>query len=195
MSAVLGKFTYYLPVFCRLSATLAADSVLWGMRCPPAQSTQSTQDKARKIRIRCLELHASNDVTVAVGSTGNFQLRRFFGSDLTTLTDLQPSIAKQVGTEPNSIVTNARVSDGSATLTGGISSADVFASLACPRSNGGSGHVSMGRPTGYGDASGGDDRWGIITLGPGEGIWIRNAILGVIGDTIAGYVAWEEGTL
>lgn len=192
MSSVLGKFTYYSQIFVRMSAAIAADQALWGIRCPPALGA-STQDKALKVRIRSLILTAACDAAVATSSQ-SYYVQKFTTSDLSGGTDLTAVIGKMNTNAPTSRVLNLQQSSGAGGLSGGTGISQVFAQLGQPR-NASSASISLGRPVGSGDAEvSTDDRWGAIVLLPGEGLYIKNTFLGVIGDLITGLMVWEEGT-
>ncbi len=163
---------YLLPVGFRMTAALAANSLVWAMR----------NGSSRTIVIKRVTLLVGFDGTAAA-SVSIYNLLRFTGANPTGGNAL--TVVKRDSTDPASTVQDSRESTGGAALTdAGISYESPFARVGCQRQVNANNQLNL-IPLNL-------EREGLFILGSNEGLGIRLVNAAVIGDHILGGVSWDE---
>lgn len=165
--------SYLLPVQVRQTATTAANATVFAMR-----NTSS----AKTCFIKKIHLVAAFDGTAAA-STSRYELCRFSAATPTAGTAI--TVIKKKSSYSASNVTDARFVDTGLTTTS-VTFEMAFAFVAAQR------QVSATSVYTIDFNMGGDEAYDDFTLAPGEGLCIRLGVTAVIGDSITGYVEWDE---
>lgn len=163
---------YVLPINIRQTAATAANSVVWAMRLVSSP---------RRVYIRQIILTVAFDGTAAA-STSRYALGRF--SVATPTGGAVIPVIKKRSNYSASDVTDARFLDTGLTITGVTFDTPGFIA-GCPRGlTGGSSEFVFGTDDGTSFSS--------FELASGEGFWIGLTATAVIGDSLLGWVAWDE---
>lgn len=169
---ILGS--YLAPVAMRFTGTTAANSTVWAMR----------NGSSISVYIRRIFLFAGFDGTAAA-STSQFEVRRF--NTATPSGGTAITVAKKDSAYTNTTLTDIRQDTGGAALT--VTSV-VFESpmlaIGCPRG------LTGGLATLPIDFTAAPENRPFTVLAPNEGLCIRNSIIGVVGDSLSGFIEWEE---
>lgn len=170
---------YMLPISVRFSAALAVSGVpaIWAMRVDASASVN--------VYLRKIFLRSSFDGT-EVASSLELQLIRFTAATPTAGTSLTPIPID--ATYPASVVSDARVSTGAALLTTTSVTVDTngyFAAQQQARRNDSNCELDI-------EYYSPNDPWGLMKMTAGDGVLIRINTATVIGDTLGGYILWEE---
>lgn len=163
---------YMLPIFIRQSAATAGGAVVWAMR----------NGAALKAFIRRIFLVASFDGTAAA-SHSQWEIERFTTATPTAGTAI--SVVKKKFAGIASTVADARFLDTGLTITGVVLD-NPFMYVGNPRQNGATSEFVYPYSRDLEDQ---ED----FTLDLNEGLAIKLTSAAVIGDSIRGYVEWDEG--
>lgn len=166
---------YVMPlVRGRITAAIAANSLIWGMRAGASLTVF-----IRRIRIVC-----AFDGTAAA-STQQFEFIRFVNANPTGGSVLTP--IKKRGAYAGSTVQDARFNAGAALGVAGISfDGNGFGDFGVSR--GATGASAMLELV-FSSAA---ERFSRFELAPNEGLGIRTVVATVVGDSIQGAIEWDE---
>jgi len=168
---------YFANILLRHTVADAAGSAVWAMHVP------ATSRKA--LILKRILPRIGFDGTAAAAHVG-YDFWRFTGADPTTGTTV-PRI-KGKSTYPNSVIADANIQQksGVLTLTGVVFEAGPFAALIIP--------VGMTGIEGSENLAFSEDEPKALHLKPGEGLAIRVAagFAAVIGQSLSGFVEWDE---
>ncbi len=168
--------SYFIPVNIRASAATAA-ATLWAMR----------NGTTRNIHIRRIRLNSYFDGTAAA-SLAQYALKRFSAATPTGGASILTSIAKKKSSMPASTIIDARFVDTGLTVAG-VSFETGNLTFGSPRQNGAAGVIQLDFDVG------GDENFDSLVLAPSEGLAIQNLATAVIGDSIIGYIEFDEHLL
>lgn len=162
---------YLLPIQVRQTAATSAASTIWAMR----NSTTIS------VYIKKIVVNTSFDGTPAA-STGAYNFLRFNTATPTTGTAL--TVVKKSNSYGASNVTDARFLDTGLSVTSVVFETS-FMQVGVARQNGSTQVMqSIFDLSGYRNQP--------FILAPSEGLCIQLNVTAVIGDSIAGYVEWDE---
>ena len=163
---------YLLPIpMLRLTAAIAAASKIWAMR----------NGTSKMMRIKRLALFVGFDGTAAA-TTSCYQLMRFAGATPSGGTAL--SAVKKKSSLGASTMMDARYNYGAALTVTGITFETSCLEIGAQRQVNANNGMGL-----FADLEGPDS---IIELAPNEGLAINLFVASVIGDSIGGYIEWEE---
>lgn len=162
---------YILPINIRQTAATAVNSVVWAMRLVSS---------ARRVYIRQIVLVTAFDVN-AGALTSRYGIARFAGA--TPTGGVAIPVVKKRSNYPTSDVTDARQVDTGLTVAGVVVEPAAF-NLGCPRALAASSQFVFGTDDGTAFSS--------FELASGEGLCISLAVAAVTGDSLIGWVAWDE---
>lgn len=163
---------YMLPIFIRQTAATAGGATVWAMR----------NGGALKAFLRRIFLVASFDGTAAA-SHSQWEIERFSAATPTTGTAL--TIVKKKSAGIASTVADARFLDTGLSVTSVVFESP-FIWVGNPRQNGATSEFVFPYNRDLEDQ---ED----FTLDLNEGLAIRLTTAAVIGDSIRGYIEWDEG--
>ncbi len=164
---------YVIPVNIRASAATVA-STLWAMR----------NGATRNVNIRRIRLNAYFDGTPAA-SLAQYALKRFSAATPTGGGSILTSIAKKKTTMPASTIADARFVDTGLTVAG-VTFETGNITFGNPRQNGAAGGIMIDFDVG------GEENFESFVLAPSEGLAIQSLATAVIGDSIIGYIEFDE---
>ncbi len=165
---------YMAPINMRFTGTTAANSTVWALRNGATYSTY----------IRRIFLMAGFDGTAA-GSTSQYELRRFNtatpsgGASVT-------AIKKDTAFGGSTLADLRQDTTGAALTVTSLVFETAFASAGVARgATGGTSQIML-------DFTTSPETRPFFVLAPNEGLCIRNSIVAVVGDSLSGFVEWEE---
>ena len=174
---------YVAPINIRQTATTASGADVWALH---------NFQPRKEIYIRRIVVNVMCDVTTAVATTSNYQLRRFRNSSTVisggTLLTGTPKSRLDQGAFTSPVASGAvvRAVDTGVTM-GGATFDPFFASFGAPRAPGG-GTFYMVEWPGL-EVTRATDR---LCIDPFDGVAIELGVTAVIGDGLQGWFEWEE---